>query len=230
MFSHIDSTTVFIIIPAFNEHESLGNVVDELINKHYSLVVVDDGSDIDLFPLLKNKPAFLLRHKINLGQGASIQTGIDFAISKQASYIVTFDADGQHNADDIAKMLDALVETKSDIALGSRFIEKSNSIPVRRKILLQLARYINYLFTGLFLTDAHNGLRVMTAETATKIRIKENRMAHATEILSLIRKEKMKYVEVPVAIYYTEYSRTKGQTATSGFRILFDLLLNKIFR
>jgi glycosyltransferase involved in cell wall biosynthesis len=192
--------------------------------------VVDDGSHIDLFPLLKDKPLFFLRHKINLGQGAAIQTGIDFAISRHASYIVTFDADGQHNANDISKMLDALVETNSDIALGSRFIEKSNSIPARRKVLLQLARYINYLFTGLFLTDAHNGLRVMTKETATKIRMKENRMAHATEILSLIRKEKLKYVEVPVTIYYTEYSRTKGQTATGGFRIFFDLLLNKIFR
>lgn len=230
MFSHIDPKTVFIIIPAFNEQESLGSVVDELMKKNYSLVVIDDGSDVDLSPLLKNKPVVFLRHRVNLGQGAAIQTGIDFAITRQASYIVTFDADGQHSANDIDKMLETLCETKSSIALGSRFIEKSNSIPSKRKVLLQLARYINYFFTGLFLTDAHNGLRVMTSEAAKKICISENRMAHATEILSRIRKEKMKYVEVPVTVNYTEYSIAKGQTATGGFRILFDLLLNKIFR
>lgn len=230
MFNHIDPKTVFIIIPAFNEHESLDSVVDELTNKHYSLVVVDDGSNINLFPLLKNKPVFFLRHKINLGQGAAIQTGIDFAISKGAAYIATFDADGQHNAEDVDKMLDALCSTKSDIALGSRFMENNSSIPSKRKILLQLARFVNYFFTGIFLTDAHNGLRVITREAAQKITIQENRMAHATEILSLIRKEKLKYVEVPVSVNYTRYSLAKGQTASGSFRIFFDLLLNKIFR
>lgn len=230
MFNHIDPKKVFIVIPAFNEQESLGFVVDALAKKNYSLVVIDDGSNMDLFPLIKGKPVFFLRHKINLGQGASIQTGIDFAISKGAAYIATFDADGQHNVNDIDKMLEVLCETKSDIAMGSRFIERSNSIPSKRKTLLRLARYINYIFTGLFLTDAHNGIRVMTRESAKKIIIKENRMAHATEILSAIRKEKMKYIEVPVTVNYTEYSLAKGQTVTSGFRILFDLLLNKIFR
>lgn len=230
MFSRIDPESVFVVIPAFNEGECLSLVIDQLVDKTYNLVVVDDGSKNDLLPLIKNKPVFFLRHKINLGQGAAIQTGIDFAISRQASYVVTFDADGQHDANDISKMLDALSKKESDIALGSRFIEKSRSIPARRKLLLQLARFINYIFTGLFLTDAHNGLRVMTREAAGKIRIKENRMAHATEILSIIRKEKLKYIEVPVTVYYTDYSRSKGQTATGGFRILFDLLLNKIFR
>lgn len=229
MCSPIDPKTVFVVIPAFNEHQSLQLVVDELVDKHYNVVVVDDGSARDLYPLLKNKPIFFLRHKVNLGQGAALQTGIEFALSRQPSYIVTFDADGQHNANDIEKMLLKLFETKADIALGSRFI-KNNPIPLKRKILLQAGRYINYLFTQLLLTDAHNGLRAMTKETAEKIRIRENRMAHATEILSLIQKEKLKYIEVPVEIYYTEYSQRKGQTAMSSFRIFFDLLLNKIFR
>jgi len=229
MCSPIDPKTVFVVIPAFNEHQSLQLVVDELVDKHYNVVVVDDGSAMDLYPLLKNKPIFFLRHKVNLGQGAALQTGIEFALSRQPSYIVTFDADGQHNANDIEKMLLKLFEAKADIALGSRFI-KNNPIPLKRKILLQAGRYINYLFTRLLLTDAHNGLRAMTKETAEKIRIRENRMAHATEILSLIQKEKLKYIEVPVEVYYTEYSQRKGQTAMSSFRIFFDLLLNKIFR
>jgi glycosyltransferase involved in cell wall biosynthesis len=221
---------IFVVIPAYNEQHSLQFVVDELIHKNYSVIVVDDGSDIDLLQQLKKRKAFLLRHRINLGQGAALQTGIEFALAQQALFIVTFDADGQHDTTDIGKMLVALNKTGSAIALGSRFIDGTNSIPGSRKMLLQLGRYFNFLFTGLFLTDAHNGLRAMTREAAEKIQLTENRMAHATEILSVIRKNKLKYIEVPVKVSYTEYSQKKGQTAMNSFRILFDLLLNKIFR
>jgi hypothetical protein len=100
----------------------------------------------------------------------------------------------------------------------------------RRKLLLQSARYLNYLFSGLLLTDAHNGLRAMTRAAASKLHIRENGMAHATEILSEIKKRKLRYEEVPVTIHYTAYSQKKGQTIWSGFRIFFDLLLNKIFK
>jgi glycosyltransferase involved in cell wall biosynthesis len=228
MYSQIDPKTVFVVIPAFNEYESLRMVIDELAVTNYNLVVVDDGSHTDVYQLLRNRQVFLLKHRINLGQGAALQTGIEFALSRQASYIVTYDADGQHKVTDIDKLLVALTETKSSIALGSRFITKNNSVPA--KIVLQIGRYINFLFTGLFLSDAHNGLRAMTRTAAEKIQLKENRMAHATEILSQIKKHKLKYVEVPVDVTYTEYSKQKGQTTMGSFRILFDLFLNKIFK
>lgn len=229
MLSPIDPRKVFVVIPAFNEQQSLQFVVDELITKRYNPVIIDDGSANDIYSLIKGGNVYFLRHRVNLGQGAALQTGIEFALHKQASYIVTFDADGQHHANDIEQMLAKLEETGSDIVLGSRFM-KSNAIPLTRRIILQTARYVNFLFTGLFLTDAHNGLRALTKEAAEKITITENRMAHATEILSLIRRNKLKYVEVPVNVSYTEYSQQKGQSAIDSFRIFFDLLLNKIFR
>lgn len=230
MFSHIDPRSIFIIIPAFNEHYTLQLVANELQQMNYSLVVVDDGSTINVYNFLENNNLYYLRHTINLGQGAALQTGIEFALAKGAAYIVTFDADGQHNAKDIETLIQTLIETHSDIALGSRFIQNNNPIPFQRKILLKIARFINYFFTGMLLTDAHNGLRAMTAATAEKIQLRENRMAHATEILSVIKRKNIKYIEVPVRICYTDYSRKKGQTTMSSFRILFDLFLNKIFR
>jgi polyprenyl-phospho-N-acetylgalactosaminyl synthase len=227
----INPQKVFIVIPAYNENTIIHSVVRELVSYKYNLVVIDDGSERNLYPLLKKMPVYFLRHSANLGQGAALQTGIEFSLSKQAEYIVTFDADGQHKASDIEKLLEPLVNNKMDIALGSRFMaETGPDIPAKRKILLHLARYVNYFFTGLFLTDAHNGLRAMTGSTAEKIRIHENGMAHATEILSQIKKNRLRYLEVPVNIHYTEYSRNKGQTLWSGFRIFFDILLNKIFR
>lgn len=231
MSNHINTKDIFVIIPAYNENAIIKTVINNLLPFQYTVVVIDDGSSESLLPILQNSSVYYIRHKVNLGQGASLQTGIDFAVSKKAAYIITFDADGQHLASDIEKLLQPLINNKADIVSGSRFLEgASHNMSFMRKVLLQLARYINFFFTGLLLTDAHNGLRAMTAAAAQKIRLTENGMAHATEILHQIKKRKLRYKEIPVHIQYTEYSRKKGQTLSSGFRIFFDLLLNKIFK
>lgn len=231
MSNPIDPRKVFIVLPAYNEQAVITTVVRELQGFGYSIVVVDDGSQPPLAPLLAGMPVYLLRHRVNLGQGAALQTGISFAGSKNADYIVSFDADGQHRAEDIARLLDELNEGGLDIVTGTRFMEGSgHNMTKGRKIVIQTARYLNWFFTGLLLSDAHNGLRAMTGEAAKKIQLQESGMAHATEFISIIRKQKLRFKEVPVQVRYTEYSRSKGQSAWSGFRILFDILLNKIFK
>lgn len=201
------------------------------MKKGYSLIIVDDGSTVSPIIEAKNNLNFYyLRHKVNLGQGAALQTGIDFALTQNPSFIVTFDADGQHSADDITKLLEPLQNNEADITLGSRFLKPGmHNTPAGRKLLIKTARWVNYLFTGLFLTDAHNGLRAMTAKAARDFDIRENRMAHATEILFFIRKNKLRYKEVPVTISYSDYSRKKGQSAFNSIRIFFDLVLHKLF-
>lgn len=226
----IDPKSIFVVVPAYNEAEMIRPVVDKLVSFHYSIVVVDDGSRLNLFPLLRGAPVHYLRHRVNLGQGAALQTGIAYALALGASFIVTFDADGQHEGADIGRFIRLLAADKADIVLGSRFMDEAvHNMSARRKITLQLARYINYLFTGLLLSDAHNGMRAMNRKAAEAIRIHENRMAHATEILSQIKDKKLRYAELPVHVYYTSYSRAKGQSVFAGFRILFDLLLAKLF-
>ncbi|HEV8285099.1 MAG TPA: glycosyltransferase family 2 protein [Chitinophagaceae bacterium] len=230
MLTHIDPKNVFVIVPAYNEDEIIQSVIKELLPYNYTLVIVDDGSSRNLYSLIKNLPVYILRHAINMGQGAALQTGIEFALSKNAEYIVTFDSDGQHAADDIDKLLEAFSDNDVDVVLGSRFINGSaHNITIKRKLLLKIARYLNYFFTGLLLTDAHNGLRAMNRIAASSIRLQENRMAHATEILAQIKKAKLRFKEVPVHVYYTDYSKRKGQSAWNSFRIFFDVLLNKIF-
>ncbi len=223
--------TVFVIIPAYNEQAVIRDVLEQFRSYNYSVVVVDDGSTKELEELLSGIPVYLLRHRVNLGQGAALQTGIEFALSKDAEYIVTFDADGQHDVKDIAMLTEPLMQHQADVALGSRFLkDTAHNIPAKRKTLLQIARRFNFLFTGLLLSDAHNGLRAMTRKAALTIKIRENGMAHATELLAQIKNKKLSCVEIPVNIYYSEYSKKKGQTMRSGFRIIFDLLLNKIFK
>ena len=231
MSTHINPSSVFIIIPAYNEHYVIQTVVKQITDLSYSVVVIDDGSNESLFSALKNASVYFLRHRINLGQGAALQTGIEFAVSKNASHVITFDADGQHDPEDIDKLIGILSSSSSDIVFGSRFLKGSaHNMPIKRKIVLQAARFLNYIFTGVLLSDAHNGLRAMNTKAANVIQLKENRMAHATEILYQVKKNKLKYIEAPVTVLYTPYSIKKGQTVKSSFRILLDIILNKLFK
>jgi hypothetical protein len=165
-----------------------------------------------------------------MGQGAALQTGISVALKRKGEYMVTFDADGQHDVNDIEGMLQKLKEGQFDIILGSRFLPGAGgNIRTVRKLLLKVACYLNYVFTGILLTDAHNGLRVMNRNAAERIHLKENRMAHATEILKEIKKHSLKFGEFPVHIHYSDYSKKKGQSLLNSVRIFFDLIMNKIF-
>jgi glycosyltransferase involved in cell wall biosynthesis len=228
--SNLDNQNIFIVVPVYNEGPVLRQVAQELHLLDYTVIIVDDGSISDQLIHLQNLPVHFLRHQVNLGQGAALQTGIEYALQMDPAYIVTFDGDGQHDPHDISIMIGQLKANDADIVFGSRFLEGSGqNLSLKRKLLLQFARFINFLFTGELLSDAHNGLRVMNPKAAGKMKLRENRMAHATEIISIVRKNKLRYAEVPVNIRYTNYSRDKGQKLPDAFRIFFDLLLNKIF-
>jgi polyprenyl-phospho-N-acetylgalactosaminyl synthase len=222
---------VTVVVPAYNEQAVLRSVAEELLDDGYQVIIIDDGSERSLLPTVQDLPITFLRHSVNLGQGAALQTGIEFALEKGAQWIVSFDADGQHKVSDLEKILAPLREGNADIVLGSRFLQgATHNLNTQRHLLLQIARFVNYLFTGLLLTDAHNGLRAMNRKAAGCIVISENRMAHATEILTQIKKHQLVWKEVPVSIAYTEYSRHKGQSGWNSIRIFFDLLLNKIHK
>jgi glycosyltransferase involved in cell wall biosynthesis len=195
------------------------------------IVVVDDGSSEELrTQFAGHSQIFYIRHKVNLGQGAALQTGIDFALKQGASWFITFDADGQHSAKDIPALLAPLFMEQADIVLASRFLTNgSHNAPVIKRLILKAGCWINYMFTGLYLSDAHNGLRAMNRVAAHSIRITENRMAHATEIVAQIKKQHLRYREVGATVLYTPYSKNKGQSSLNSLKIFFDLVLQKLF-
>lgn len=220
-----------MIVPAYNEASVIRDTIGKLLAKNYSVIVVDDASRDDTREALQGLPVFYIRHLVNLGQGAALQTGFDHAIAQGAQYIATFDADGQHDVEDIPKMLDVLRQKKAGIVFGSRFMQGSNSnISLSRKWILKLARFINYLVSGILLSDANNGLRVMSVEAAIKMQITENRSTHSAQIQDLVKRNRIRYAECPVNISYTDYSRKKGIRNISSLRILYDLIMFKIFR
>ena len=225
-----ETNSVIVVIPAYNEATVVGAVVDRVRQVCAQVVVVDDGSTDNTGHVARLAGATVVRHAINLGQGAALQTGITHALRSGAQFIVTFDADGQHDPGDITRLVDAITDRNVDVALGSRFTGSAVNMPTSRRWLLHGARCANFAMTGLMLTDAHNGVRAFTRNAAQQIRIHQSQMAHATEIIAQIAKLHLSYVEVPVTVHYTEYSLEKGQRISNSFNILVDLFLRGLRR
>jgi glycosyltransferase involved in cell wall biosynthesis len=228
----VDPAGVFVVVPAYNEGPAVRAAVEPLLKRGYQVVVVDDGSTDATWQALDGLPVYRLRHPINLGQGAALQTGTEFAVRQGASYVVHFDADGQHQADDVPGLLAPLAAGAADVALGSRFLrpEHARMVPRGRRWLLRCGILFHGLLTGLWLSDAHNGLRAMTRQAAAALRLRENRQAHASEILLWIRRGGWRWVESPTAVRYHAYARKKGQSAVNALVIGMDLLWRRLWK
>lgn len=219
-------TTTAIIIPVYNEGKVIRGVVNNVLKEFKHVICVNDGSrDNSADEILQTK-ARLVNHPINMGQGAALQTGIEYArLLPDVDSFVTFDADGQHRISDVKHMLKVLKEQKVNIVLGSRFLGKVENISPIKKQVLKLATAFSNATSGLKLTDTHNGLRVFDRYTAERMQITMPDMAHASEILTLIKRNNLTYVEAPVTIAYTDYSKAKGQSIFNAVNIVFDLML-----
>ena len=220
----------WIVVPAFNEAQVIGPVISELRRRYSDVVAVDDASQDDTANIAERAGAVVLRHLINRGQGASLKTGIDYALQHGAEAVVTFDADGQHSVDDVAKLLAPIESGTHDVALGSRFLNDVSNIPPLRRTVLRFAVIFTRIFSNIKVTDTHNGLRAFSRPAAEGVRIKQDRMAHASEILDEIVALNLRYTEVPVTIVYNHYSRSKGQGNLAMFRIAMKYLIHKISR
>lgn len=222
--------SVWIVLPAYNEEARLAATLRGLNPRERNVVVVDDGSRDDTSAIAFRSGAWVLRHVLNRGQGAAIQTGIDFALSRGAEAIVTFDGDGQHDPSEIETLLAPILKGDADVVLGSRFLGAAVGIPWTRRLVLRLGVLFTRVFSRIRVTDAHNGFRAFSASAARKIRITQDRMAHASEILDEIRRLGLRYVEVPVTIRYTAATLAKGQSSWEAARIVGQLLMGRIIR
>lgn len=224
--------TIWIVVPAYNEEHHIEGVIEDLKSHGYkNIVVIDDGSKDRTGWAAQQAGATVLRHVVNRGQGAGLKTGIDFAIQEEADYIVTFDSDGQHMAKDIATLLAPVQAGDAEVALGSRFLTGSSDIPFSRRILLKGSIFVIWLFYGIKMTDAHNGFRILSKDAASKINIKSNRMEHASEIINEIKRNRLRYIELPVTIRYNDPRHLNGQGSYTGaIKIFLKMILQKLMR
>lgn len=222
--------SIFVVVPAYNEAEAIGGVLEELRRTAATIVVIDDCSTDDTATIARAAGATVLRHAVNRGQGAALQTGLRYALHQGAEIIVTFDSDGQHDAADLAALVAPIRAGRAEVVLGSRFLEPRSTIPPARRFLLKLAVVFTRLTSGLRVTDAHNGLRALSRRAASSIDIKLDRMAHASELMDQIRRGGLPYAEVAVSVRYTPYARRKGQRGIHALRVAFDYLVGRWVR
>ncbi len=214
------------MIPLYNEAGVIAGVIEGLRPHFANIVCVDDGSRDGSAEIAAAAGAHLVRHPVNLGQGAALQTGISYAVQHPiCEYIVTFDADGQHRVEDALGMLNLAKEEDVAIVFGSRFLDDRTDPGWIKKVILKTAVWVTNLTTSLKLTDAHNGLRVIRRDAAERIDLKQDRMAHATEIVLELGRTGLPWREHPVELLYTDYSKAKGQSVLNSVNILVDLVV-----
>jgi len=218
-------TRTWVVVPMYNEAAVVGDVVRDLVTEFTYVVCVDDGSRDHSAQAALDAGAHVITHPINLGQGASLQTGFDYALSDpEMTEVLTFDADGQHQIDDARAMIELLHAENLAIVTGSRFLDNRTTLGLLKRMTLRTAARVSRFTTGKALTDAHNGLRVLRRDVLERVRITQNRMAHASELVDLLAATGLPWKEHPTHIVYTDYSRSKGQSLLNGVNILVELL------
>ena len=216
----------WLVVPLYNEATVIGQVIDDAKGTFANIVCVDDGSSDGSATIARKHGARVIEHPFNLGQGAALQTGMEFVRRQtNARYIVTFDADGQHSVADAAAMVDRARADDLAIIFGSRFLDDATQVGWSKKLVLKTAAAVTKQQTGLDLTDAHNGLRLLRRDALQQVVLRQDGMAHASEIVSQLACTGLPWAEMPVHIAYTDYSKAKGQSLLNSVNILVDLVM-----
>ena len=210
----------------YNEEQVIYQVITELRSIFPHVICIDDGSTDQSANKAMDAGALVLRHAVNIGQGAALSTGFSWVQNQSRfSYVVTFDADGQHRPQDALRLVAELENKNVDVVFASRFLEQDQAtIPLTKRMVLKSVAKITKALTDVQLSDAHNGLRALTVEATKAIDLTQNGMAHATQLVSLVLQSNLRYVEIPVTILYTPYSQSKGQSILNSINITLDLI------
>ncbi len=219
-----NKSKIFIIVPAFNEEKTIGKLLEKLKSAGYkNIIVVDDCSQDNTGEITQKAGVIVLRHIINRGLGGALRTGFEYALAAGAEIIITMDADLQHRVEDIDKIIKPILGQKAEVIIGKRKFD-SNKMPLDRKIANRVGNVVTFLLFGSDVADSQSGLRAFTHKALKKLELKTNRMEISSEIISEIKRNKLKLVEIPISTIYTKYSLSKGQNFKNGIKTLIRLI------
>ncbi len=223
---------LLVVIPAFNEAAVVAEIIRGVrreVGKSAEILVVDDGSTDETGRMAKSAGAKVVRHPINRGLGGALGTGLYWAKIKDFDYCVTFDADGQHDPSDVKKVLQPLYYNEADVVIGTRAKMGWREIPRDRKIILSVSNWLTWWLFGIKTSDSLSGFRAFNRRGIEKIQLRTDRMEVSNEFFSEIKRHRLRLVEVPIRVIYTNYSRSKGQRNSNAFSVGVKLVL-RLFR
>jgi len=214
---------LWVVIPAYNEEKNIAEIVKKSKRHAKSVVVVDDGSRDRTAKFAEKAGAMVLKHAINLGKGAALKTGCDFAFGNDAEYVIALDADAQHDPGDIPRFAGKL--KKYDIVFSYR--KASGKMPF-------VLRFGNWFISNTVkvlyrvnLNDTQCGFRAFSREAYRKIRWNASDYSMESEMISRAGKQRLKYVQIPIQTIYSD--RYKGTTIIDGVKIVLNMLWWKLF-
>jgi glycosyltransferase involved in cell wall biosynthesis len=200
---------IIVGIPAFNEEKNIAAVITNLKKITDTIVVCNDGSSDLTAKIAKNLGAVVINHEKNLGYGAAIRSIFLKSKNLDCDILVTFDADGQHNTEDINKVINPIINGKSDIVIGSRFLDDSEKeVPNYRKVGIKVITRITNASIKKQLTDSQSGFRAYSKKVLNELNPSELGMGISTEILIKATSQNFRISEVPIKIIYN------GDTST----------------
>ena len=223
---------VYLVVPAFNEEKTVSQIIEGIAEKGYNVILVNDGSKdktLDFAIESKRKypnQIFVVSHVINRGLGAALKTGMVLALEKGAKYIVTFDADGQHEIGDIPLVCKPLVDGEADVVIGARPFE---DMPLSKSFANYIMNALTLIFYGRNVKDSQSGLRAFTAHAADVINIVSRGYGVSSEFIKEISDKDLKLEEVTITTIYTPETQNKGTDAIVGLRILTKMVID-LFR
>ena len=217
---------ILAVIPAYNESQTIAEVLRDTSRFVDGIIVVDDGSTDRTAEIARTHGALVVRHVINRGLGAAIGTGFEMAKRLSADVVVTLDADGQHDPSEIPKFISAIVGN-ADVVIGSRVLNWRD-MPWHRKCATVIGNLVTFFLFGAWVTDSQSGFRAFTSFALRHIQIKTNHMEVSSELIAEAKRLKLNLVEVPIKAIYSDYSLSKGQNFVGGLRTLMKLILKRI--
>ena len=212
-----------IITPAYNEELTVGSVV-ALARKYGDVLVVDDGSHDRTSEIAQNAGAFVLRHETNRGKGEALRTGFKYALLKGYDVVVTLDADGQHNPDEIPVLLEPIVNGKADLVIGSRYMGKSKQrIPLYRRFGLWVLNEGIKAATSMNV-DSQSGFRAMTVDALKKLNLNSNGYSVEADMVIRAKETGLRVKEVPINVRYDVPNKHKKNPVSHGLGVLAGIL------
>ena len=229
---------IYVVLPAYNEGKVIKKTITDIKKEGYkNIIVVDDGCKDNTVKEAKSAGATVISHPINRGKGAATQTGIDAAKLLNADIIVTMDSDGQHNPKDIKKLVKPIEKGKTDVVIGSRFLGNLEDMPKSRIMMNKIGNIVTYIFFGAISTDSQSGFRAYSNKAANSVYSYMDRYEFESEMLGHIKAAKLKMIEVPIKVIYTEHSLNKykgdsvpAQNFSNGIKMVMRLIENALFK